>query len=37
LTPTGRRQQPAQYLFKLLVQQLELIGLVLHCQELLSD
>jgi len=26
-----------QYLFKLLVQQLELIGLVLHRQELLSN
>jgi hypothetical protein len=37
VTPTGRRQQPVQYLFKLLVQQLELIGLVLHRQELLSN
>jgi hypothetical protein len=37
LTRSGRRQQPAQYLFELLLQQLELIGLVLHRQELLSD
>jgi hypothetical protein len=29
LAPPGR-QQPAQYLFKLLLQQLELTGLVLH-------
>jgi hypothetical protein len=37
LPPSGRRQQPPQYLFKLLLQQLELTGLVLHRQELLSD
>jgi hypothetical protein len=37
LTPSGRRQQPAQYLFKLLLQQLELAGLVLHRRELLSN
>jgi hypothetical protein len=33
----GRRQEPAQHLFKLLLQQLELTGLVLHRRELLSD
>jgi len=37
VTPTGRRQQSLQYPFKLLPQQLELIGLVLHRRELLSD
>jgi hypothetical protein len=37
VTPTGRRQQPLQYLFKLPLQQLELVGLVLHRRELLSD
>jgi hypothetical protein len=37
VTPTGRRQQPLQYLFKLPLQQLELTGLVLHRHELLSD
>jgi len=37
VTASGRHQQPAQYLFQLLLQQLELAGLVLHRHELLSD
>ena len=37
VTPSGRRQQPAQHLFKLLLQQLKLVGPALHRRELLSD